>query len=131
MARVRVEHGDYPQADGVVGHRQQQQEIDCGMVAAEHHPGHQPRQRDVRRRGDAPAVGYFRKAVRPAVEYRREQKVDAHRAQDSAYRRHQGIDGLVGRVQRPAWQHRIGNLLCGYAKEEDHEDFIDEEMDRY
>ena len=68
MFRVRVDHGDDPQADGVVGHRQQQQKVDRRVGGPEDDTGREPGQGDVGGGGDAPAVGHDAQIAGPAVE---------------------------------------------------------------
>ena len=68
MFRVRIEHGDDPQADCVVGHRQQKQEVDRRMSGPEYDAGHEPGQGDIGGGGNAPAVGPGAQIAGPAVE---------------------------------------------------------------
>ena len=98
------------------------------MPVAEYDTGHQPGQGDVGGGGNGPAVGYGAEVVAAAVEHQGQQQEQPRRAEDAAQGAHQRVDGFGQGVQRAAGQHRLGNLLGGDAEEEDHENFVDQEV---
>ena len=56
LTGCRVKDGDDGEADGVVGHGEQQEERDAWMCGAEGQPGHEPCHRNIGGRGNAPAA---------------------------------------------------------------------------
>jgi hypothetical protein len=55
--------------------------------------------------------------------------VDEDRPEDACGGANEGRDGLARRVERAAWEARLGHLLSRKAEEEDHEDVVHEEFD--
>ena len=93
--------------------------------------GYEPSQCDIGGGGDTPPVSHDAKVIAAAIEYPGQKKEQPRRPDDSAQGAHQRVYGLAHGVQRTAWQHRLGNLLGGYAEEEHHEYLVDQEVDRH
>ena len=128
MVGVRVENGNNDESDGVIGHRQQKQEIHRRMQRSEHHPCHQPRQGDVGGGGDGPPVGHRREVVGATIDDPRQRKVHPDGAEDPAQGAGQRVDGPAQRVEHPARQRRLGDFLGGDPEEQAHEHAVDYEM---
>ena len=102
------------------------------MSTAKHHSCYEPGECDVGRGRDAPAVVDLAEHLwrRAAVDEPREGEVHTYRAYDTSDGADERVDRLARWVERPAREYRLCDLLRGDAEEEEHEDVVDQEMER-
>ena len=105
---IPVEQGDDHESDRIVGHGQKQQEGHGRVACTEDHTGYEPRQCDIRRRGDAPAPTQAFKVIEALLveaqfkSERQPRKEDNDRTDHAAQGGEQGSDGFSNGVETPA-----------------------------